>query len=253
MKEKISNEIMEFRVLLRSVPSLLIIFFVLSVCSMNLLANKSLTLPVTWLALDAGITVSWFAFLAMDMLTRRFGPKAATQLSILAMLGNLCLCLFFFAGSSLPGVWGESYVPGSESLINTALDNTFRGTWYVLAGSSAAFLLSAIVNNFVNWSIGMAIKRNPSGFGAYAARSYISTAIGQFTDNLAFALIVSHNFFGWTMLQCVTCALTGMVVELLCEVIFSGIGYRVSSRWEKEDVGKEYLDLRKAAELTAAQ
>ncbi|MDO4529019.1 MAG: VUT family protein, partial [Lachnospiraceae bacterium] len=83
-------------------------------------------------------------------------------------------------------------------------------------------------------------------FGIFAVRSYVSTFIGQFVDNMVFALIVSHNFFGWTMTQCVVCALTGAVIELICEVIFSPIGYRISKRWEKNNVGKEYIEHIKA-------
>ena len=49
--------------------------------------------------------------------------------------------------------------------------------------------------------------------------------IGQFVDNLVFAFMVSFVFFAWTPLQCVTCALTGAIVELLFEIIFSPLGY----------------------------
>ena len=43
-----------------------------------------------------------------------------------------------------------------------------------------------------------------------------------------FALLVSRVFFGWTTVQCLTCALTGAVLELALEVLFSPVGYRVS-------------------------
>lgn len=242
MSSKIKNYFIEFKLLLRSVPGVVTVFFVLSVFAMNLLANKSISLPVNWLALDCGIIVSWFAFLTMDMVTKHFGPKAATQLSVFAIAVNLVFCLLMFIGSVIPGVWGESFVEGSEDVINGALDNTFGGTWYVLAGSTLAFLVSAIVNNFTNAAIGLAFKKNSDGAVAYFLRSYVSTAIGQFADNMIFALVVSHVFFGWSIVQCVTCAVTGMVAELLCEVVFSGIGYAVCKKWKKEDVGKAYFD-----------
>ena len=53
----------ELRMLLRSVPSLTVSIFIAAVISMNLLANKSISLPVDWLALDCGIIVSWIIFL----------------------------------------------------------------------------------------------------------------------------------------------------------------------------------------------
>ncbi len=241
MKEMLQREGRRCRLLLESVPAPLTVLFVFSVVAMNLLANKSIDLPVDYLALDCGIVVSWVSFLSMDMLTRRFGPGAATRLSVMALGFNLLCCLIFFAGSALPGTWGESYVPGSEAVINTALDHTFGGTWYVLAGSSLAFLVSAAVNNFANYALGRTRPGRGEGFGAYALRSYLSTALGQFVDNLTFALVVSHNFFGWSLLQCVTCALTGMGVELLCEVVFSPVGYRVCRRWQEQGVGAAYL------------
>ena len=215
--------------MLDEVPAIILTLLVLSVVGMNLLANKSINTGVEWLALDCGILLSWLTFLCMDVLTHCFGPRTATAMSLLALAINLFMALVFFVASNVPGVWGESFVPGSESIINTALDHTVGGTWFVILGSSTAFVVSALVNNFLNWGIGEHLE-NKRGFRAFALRSYISTMIAQFTDNLVFALLVSHTFFGWTLVQCTTCALTGAVLELLFEVFFSPVGYRISRR-----------------------
>ena len=219
----------EFRSLLQTVPPVLITLMVLSVVGMNLLANKSINTGLDWLALDCGIIFSWLIFLTMDILTHCYGPRAATMMSVAALILNLFMALMFFLASLIPGVWGESFVEGSEAVINTALDNTFAGTWYIIFGSSIAFICSAFINNFLNYGIGKLLKKE-GGFGAFALRSYVSTFIGQFADNLIFALIVSRVFFGWTWLQCFTCALTGAVMELLFEIVFSPAGYRRSRR-----------------------
>ncbi len=242
MKQKIKQFFYEFTLLLRSVPPLTFAVFILAVFAMNLLANKSLNLNLEWLALDCGIIVSWAVFLCMDVLTKRFGPQAATTLSLVAVGINLISCLILYLASLIPGTWGAFYDFGEIPEINSALDGTFGGTWYVVIGSTAAFVVSAIINNFSNWGIGKIFRKNPNGFGAYACRTYLSTAVGQFADNLLFALIVSHVFFGWTFLQCFTCAATGMVAELLCEIIFSPLGYKICSNWEKNGMGKAYLD-----------
>lgn len=247
MANKFSRLILEWKTLLHSVPALFMTFFAASVVLMNLLANKSINLPWDWLALDCGIVVSWVSFLCMDIATKHFGARAATMLSITAVFVNLFACLIFFLASLIPGMWGEAYVEGSESVIVNALDHTFGGTWYVLLGSTIAFIVSAIINNLLNAAVGRVFRKNPDGFGAYACRSYVSTAVAQFTDNLVFALLVSHFFFGWILLQCITCAITGMVVELLCEVVFSPVGYKVSRKWKKDNVGRKYLELCHAA------
>ncbi len=196
---------------------------------MNLLANKSIDTGVSWLALDCGILLSWLAFLAMDVATHCYGPRTATVVSLTALALNLVMVAVFFVASIIPGVWGESFVEGSETIVNTALDHTFGGTWFVILGSSIAYAVSAVVNNFLNWGIGERVGGKGS-FGAFALRSYVSTFVAQFMDNITFALIVSRTFFGWSMIQCITCAITGAVLELLFEVFFSPIGYRISRK-----------------------
>lgn len=219
----------EFRRLLRTAPPVLVTLLVLSVVGMNLLANKSINTGLDWLALDCGILFSWLTFLSMDVLTHCYGPRAATGMSLAALLLNLLMALVFFLASRIPGVWGESFVDGSEAIINTALDNTFAGTWFIILGSSAAFIASAVLNNFLHYGIGKLLKERES-FGSFALQSYVSTFLAQFADNLIFALLVSRLFFGWTLLQCFTCALTGAVMELLFEVLFSPMGYRIAKR-----------------------
>lgn len=239
--QKIKKYFYEFRLLLRAVPSVVLSLFILAVFAMNILANKSINTNLDWLALDCGIIVSWVAFLCMDVLTKHFGPKAATQISIFAICINLLACLIFFAASKIGGVWGAFYDFGEQPVINDALDGTIGSTWYVVLGSTVAFVASAVINNFLNFAIGKIFRRKPDGFAAYACRTYLSTAIAQFADNLIFALIVSHFFFGWTIVQCLTCAATGMLVELIIEAAFSPLGFRVCKRWEAENVGIEYL------------
>lgn len=248
MKQFLKSEAKEFGLLLKSVPPVMFAFFVCAIIAMNLLANKSINLSVSWLALDSGIIVSWFAFLFMDIITKHYGPKAANELSILSIIISLTFSLLFFLGSLIPGTWGESFVEGAQQSINTALDNTFGGTWYVVLGSTIAFIASSLTNNFLNAGVGLLFKRNPDGKAAYFTRSYVSTSIGQFVDNFVFALVVSHFFFGWSILQCVTCSLTGMLVELACEALFSYIGYRVTVKWRKEGRGEEYFEYRKNRE-----
>ena len=236
--EKIKKESNEFKLLLRSIPATVVTLFVVSVICMNLLANKTL-IQLDWIALDGGILISWLSFMCMDIITKHFGPKASNRISILAAGINLLTCLIFFVASIIPST-ADDY---------TAFDGIFGGTWFILLGSTVAFLASAAINNSLNWAIGKCFRINPDGKAAFAARAYISTFIGQFCDNLIFSVIVFMIFapifwdgFHWTLLQCVMCALTGAVAELIMEVLFSPIGYRITKKWQAESVGKAYLD-----------
>jgi len=204
---------------------------------MNLLANKTL-LQLDWIALDGGILISWLSFMCMDIITKHFGPRASTIISIHAASINLLTCLIFFVASIIP----------SNANDYSAFDGIFGGTWFVLVGSTVAFLASAMINNILNHTIGRCFTKNPNGKLAYAMRTYVSTFIGQFLDNFIFSVIVFvlfapvfWNGFSWTVLQCAMCALTGAVAELIMEILFSPIGYRITLKWQKDNVGTEYF------------
>ncbi len=238
IKEYIRREREETKILLRCIPATVVTLFVVSVICMNLLANKTL-FQNNWLALDGGILISWLSFMCMDVVTKHFGPKASNKISVLAAGINLLTCLIFFVASIIP----------SNANDYSAFNGIFGGTWFILLGSTVAFLSSACINNMLNWTIGKAFKKNPDGKIAFAVQSYISTFIGQFCDNFIFSVIVFVFFapifwdgFCWTYLQCTTCALTGAIAELIMEIAFSPIGYKMVRRWKENSVGKEYLD-----------
>ena len=228
----------ETAILLRSIPSTVLSLFVVSVICMNLLANKTLV-QTDFIALDGGILISWLSFMCMDIITKYFGPKASNKIAILASAINLLTCVIFYIASIIP----------SNAADYTALNGILGGTWFILLGSTVAFIASAVINNFLNWTVGKAFRKNPDGMLAYAARTYVSTFIGQLLDNFIFSVIVfvffAPNFwdgFHWTVLQCFTCALTGAVAELFMEILFTPIGYRIVNKWQKQNVGREYLD-----------
>lgn len=238
LKAYLIQERKETSLLLRNIPSTVVSLFVVSVICMNLLANKTL-IQTNWLALDGGILISWLSFMCMDIITKYFGPKASNKIAILASGINLLSCLIFYIASIIP----------SNANDYTAINNLLGGTWFILLGSTTAFIISAIINNFLNWIISSAFNKNANGKLAFATASYTSTFIGQFLDNLIFSIIVFvifapifWNGFCWTIIQCITCALTGAIAELIMEIIFSPFGYRILNKWKKHNIGKEYLD-----------
>ena len=237
MKTWLKEEYYKLRLLFRSIPGIVIALFTVSVITMNLLANKTI-FQNEYLAIDGGIFVSWLSFLCMDIVTKHFGPKASNKLSIFAMLVNLLCCLIFYIISVIP----------TPEMDYSAFNTIFGGTWFILLSSTIAFLCSAILNNVLNWSIGKIFKRNPDGKTAFFIRSYVSTFIAQFCDNLIFAVLTFMLFapifwdgFHWTFIQCVTCSLLGASLELLMEIIFSPFGYFVCKRWKRDGVGENYF------------
>lgn len=220
------TEFEECRKLLKTVPSVLFAVLVLAVVSMNLLANKEL-FRTEWVALDCGFILSWIPFLIMDAVCRAHGGKAAARLSIIAIVINLALFAIFKLISLTPGMWGAYYASGSLQ-VNQALNDTIGGSTWIVFGSALAMAVASIVNSALNMLIARFIKRD--GFGQFALRSFPSTVISQFVDNLVFALIVSVPLFGWNLRQALPCSTVAALFELSLEVVFSLFGYRISLR-----------------------
>lgn len=239
--EWLKRERQEAQVLFRSIPATVVSLFVVSVICMNLLANKTIV-QTDWIALDGGIIISWLSFMCMDVITKYFGPKASNKIALLAAGINVLTFFIFYLVSIIPSTADDYRV----------LNSILGGSWFILLGSTIAFLVSAVLNSFLNWSIGRLFIKNPDGKLAFAARTYISTFFGQFVDNLIFSLIVFVGFapifwdgFHWTLVQCLVCALTGAVAELLMEVIFSPFAYHTIHKWKQLGIGKEYLALKR--------
>ena len=229
VKELVRSEYHAYRAILHKVPSLALTTFVLAVVMMNLLANKEL-FHTEWVALDCGFVLSWIPFLLMDCFCKVYGGKDALRISILAILINLLTFGICKLISLTPGMWGAYYATGSGE-VNGALNDTIGGSSWIVIASAFAMAVSSAVNSIVNMAVARVMKAG--GFREFAARSFISTSVSQFVDNLVFAMIVSVPLFGWTFRQAAFCSLTAAGFELMMEVLFSGVGYRLAGRWQE--------------------
>jgi uncharacterized PurR-regulated membrane protein YhhQ (DUF165 family) len=230
----LSRECTMTSALLRSVPPVFTAVLVLTVITMNFLSRITL-LSLPWLALNAGILVSWMSFLSMDIAAKHYGARAANLLSLVAISGNLLCCLVCVIISR---IWHHP-----------ELDMVVVGQWSILLASTIAYVVSAVTNNYTNVMIGRRFVSNPDSKAAYAARSFVSTFLSQVVDNFLFvflAFVVFPNLPGafqvrWTLAQCVGCSVACAVLELLTEVVFSPIGYHVSKVWKAKGVGADYI------------
>lgn len=247
-------DIKDWKLLLRSVPSSVVALFVVATIMMNIAANK-IIFSSKFVAADGGLLLSWIPFICMDIVTRRYGPKASSKLTIFALFVNLlivglmALISYLHIGIGNVNDVNPSYTSW-EAYWSTYsnFDSTFSCSWFVLLSSSIGFLASGILNNTLNYAIGLLFKKHPDGKLAFFTRSYVSTLIGQFIDNLLFAILVFIVFapiywgYSLTITQCLGSAFVGAILELLMEVIFSPIGLKIYRKWEKENVGQTYLD-----------
>lgn len=238
----------DWKYLLRSIPSLVVTIYAVSVVVMNLMASKVVIMtPI--LGITGGFLISWLPFLMGDIIVKTYGAKAAIKITILGLIINL-VCIGIFQLIVLIEVGAE---PGTYDAFNSV----FTQTWQIFVASSIAFVISGVINSITNAGIGKLFKKNPDGKGAFMCRTYISTALGQFIDNFIFAGLAFLVFFplsvgdtfGYTIISVLGTSVLGAIIELLMEAVFSPIGYNICQKWRKEDVGAEYLAFCKSREV----
>lgn len=215
---------------LQTVPTLFVVLITMALFVMNILANKSLETNVDFLALDAGILISWIVFLFLDLTTKIYGLKHANRISIFSIVISSIFCVIMLIASLIPGIWKEAYDNVNSEVINDALNKTIGGTWYIVLISVLALIVASLVNNYVNHFIGKFFENKVSEKMEYCLRSFISTIVAQFLDNFIFSLCVGHIFFEWTITECISCSLIGMLVELVVQIFFTPIGYKILTK-----------------------
>ena len=238
LKNWLKNDLHETKVLFRCLPAFPFAILCAALISMNFLANKGIV-ATNWISVDAGIIVSWVSFLAGDTLVKRFGPKAAIKINIAATGVQLIAILLLTLGATIPWADPSTAMQGFDSIFGAAI--------WPLAAGTGAFVLAIVFDSFLSKFLLTRFK-NRTSFKAYAVASYGSTFVGQFLDNLLFALFFSvwqpwcDPSSIWLM------ALAGAIVELICQVIFSPVGYKVASNWRKNGIGNEYISMVKEAQ-----
>ena len=231
---------------LRSVPSLALALITVATVLMNILANKSI-INLPWLIQDAGILMSWVGFLVGDLLVKAFGSKNAIRVNLTCLGISLFISGLLAIVAVVPGEWSPVFDPTINpgdlgSNINAAVNSVMGNVWYVILGSAVASAVGLVVNGLTQ---GLLIKKIETKHGdrywGFFVASAASTMIGQIIDNMVFALLVSVKFFGWTWTQVIVCSLTGAIFELIIELVFSPLTYKISKNWKKNGIGTEWI------------
>ena len=231
---------------LRSIPSLALALITVATVLMNILANKSI-INLPWLIQDAGILMSWVGFLVGDLLVKAFGSKNAIRVNLTCLGISLFISGLLAIVAVVPGEWSPVFDPTINpgdlgSNINAAVNSVMGNVWYVILGSAVASAVGLVVNGLTQ---GLLIKKIETKHGdrywGFFVASAASTMIGQIIDNMVFALLVSVKFFGWTWTQVMVCSLTGAIFELIIELVFSPLTYKISKNWKKNGIGTEWI------------
>ena len=225
----------DYKLLLDNVPALVTLIFVMSTIIMNFAAGKVIfnAGPV---AVTGGFVISYLPFLCMDVTAKRFGARAAILLNILSAVGNVLTVILLSLIAAIPTK--DPY---------TEFNYVFGSVWFIVFGSTVAFVLSGIVNSLLNAAIGKLFK-NKTSIVEFFSRSFISTFVGQAVDNFLFLFIVYVIFapIYWgtsiAVYQCIGTAILGGLLELVGEMVFAPWSYKIVRRWEANNIGQAYID-----------
>lgn len=234
----------EWLTTLRTIPSLALALNVVATVLMNILANKSI-IELPWLIQDAGILLSWVGFLVGDLMVKNFGSKNAIRVNLTSLAISLFISGLLAIVGVIPGTWSPAIDSVNAAEINGAVNAVMGNVWYVILGSALASAVGLILNGITQ---GLLLNRIEAKHGdkywGFVTASATSTILGQIIDNIVFASLISVNFFGWGWRQVIVCSLTGAVFELIIELIFSPLTYRISRNWHKNKIGIDYMNIK---------
>lgn len=237
---------------LRSIPPVALTLATLATVLMNILANKSI-IELPWLIQDAGICLSWVGFLVGDVVVKTFGSKNAIRMNLTALFISLLVSVLLILVSLIPGHWSAEFnylaEDGSFTItsqeVGRSINSIIGNVWYVIIGSAIASAVGLICNGITQGAVLKKIEqKHGDHYWGFLAASTTSTVIGQLLDNIVFASLVSVRFFGWTWKQVLVCSITGAVMELICEIVFTPVTYRISKNWEKNNIGQRQMETK---------
>lgn len=235
---------------LRSIPGLALALITVATVLMNILANKSI-INLPWLIQDAGICLSWIGFLVGDLLVKAFGSKNAIRVNLTALIISLFISVLLIGVAKIPGNWSPEFNYMDEAgnftavagEVGKSINDVIGNVWYVILGSAVASATGLVCNGISQGLILNKIeKKHGDHYWGFLAASTASTVLGQLIDNMVFAALVSVHFFGWTWKQVLVCSITGAVVELIFEIIFTPLTYKICKNWDKNHIGIKYME-----------
>lgn len=168
----------------------------------NILATKNI--DITIFTVTTGILVSPLVFIIQDIQTEVFGYKKAKKMIILGYLMNF-IAIMLYSFSIL--------LPSSSTYTNQEAFTTILGTTPRIAiASFIAYMIGALINSKVMENLKIKHEKN------LFFRAISSTVVGQFIDNMLFAVIA---FIGILPTQAIISMIVGgTLFEIIYEVIF---------------------------------
>lgn len=168
----------------------------------NILATKNI--DITIFTVTTGILVSPLVFIIQDIQTEIFGYKKAKKMIILGYVMNFFAIMLYSLSILLPS--SSTYT--NQEAFTIILGTTPR----IAIASFIAYIIGALINSKVMEKLKTKHEKN------LFFRAISSTVVGQFIDNMLFAVIA---FIGILPTQAIISMIVGgTLFEVIYEIIF---------------------------------
>lgn len=183
----------------------------------NILATKNINISV--FTVTTGILVSPLIFIIQDIQSEIFGYKKARKMILLGYLMNfLAIILYTFS------IW----LPCSATYQNQDAFTTILSTTPRIAiASFIAYITGSLINSKIMTSLKVKYEKN------LFFRAISSTTIGQFVDNMLFAIIAFYGILPDTAIM--SMIIGGTILEVLYEIIFYPIMKKIIDKIQRKE------------------
>lgn len=188
--------------------TILSLFLGCTMIASNILATK--IWGCTWVTLDGGFLLFPLTYVIGDVLVELFHRKIANKIAIVCAAINVVVYIAFKLSDLLPDAPGVS---------NIALSAALGLSSPIIIGSTAAFIVSQMINNKVYDE--MRDYTDPDK--QIWVRAWFSSLVSRFFDTVIFTVIAFWGRLGlFAMLRQGACAfIAGMIVETLLTPVTS--------------------------------
>lgn len=175
----------------------------------NILATKNIDISI--FTVTTGILISPLIFIIQDVQSEIFGYKKAKKMIILGYLMNFLAIILYTLSIWLP----SSGTYQNQGAFATILSTTPR----ITIASFIAYITGSLINSKIMTGLKMKYEKN------LFFRAISSTIVGQFIDNMLFAIIAFYGILPNAAI--ISMIIGGTIFEVLYEIIFYPITKKI--------------------------
>lgn len=198
----------------------LTILFVSSILISNTIVGKTWKpIPVLDFEITAAFLFFVFPMIIGDILAEILPRKEVKKVIFYGFLMNCVMALVYTFTAK---------IPNSDSEIMNAYNLVLGQSFIVFFASMSGYLLGSMTNALVMWAL-----QSRHGENKFKFRAWVSTVIGQTTDNILFLSIALGIGFGMPFKNILIIFLSETILEIIIETLCLPFTHKLVEKYKK--------------------